>query len=436
VNATEFGKALSFQMPNASSVGAALSQALRDLGQSLGTRPTVKTAYEDSRDHRSGGAVFVASVQGQPVKGLVLCRLGPTGASVAVVYARPNTPPAEWRRLTSAPAQASGPAQASAPAQASSPAVAANAPPAQGTSTSLPPPAHAPLREYAMPDGTGSVGLADGWQTHNQSLMGGVLLQGPGDARVAIMMMRPVHEPGSQMAMMLARSGKPGLVAPFSTPLEAFSNLTPQMSQMSRRGGGPSFEVDNLVQVGRPQPWGPDCRAALVEYGVTVTGPSGRSHYRALAQIQMEPLRAVPGGWLYYTTTMQAPDATFERDLPVMMQLAGSEKENAEVIMNKARQNVAASKRRNDEVIEQVHQRSMAFDARRADNARAANARDRQADDFDEVIRGTRTVEDTQTGEKRTVDLGDVDRITDKLNEFDSGRYRQIPLRDEVDPVQ
>lgn len=56
-------------------------------------------------------------------------------------------------------------------------------------------------------------------------------------------------------------------------------------------------------------------------------------------------------------------------------------------------------------------------------------------DDFDELIRGYRTVEDTQTGVKHSVDLGNVDKIVDDLNESDPGRYRQIPLRDEADPL-
>ncbi len=431
VNATQFGKALSSQKPNASSVNAALLATLHDLAQYFGSRPTIRTAYEDVRDHRSGGAVFVASVHGQQVKGLVLCRLGTTGANVAVVYAKPNTPPSEWRRLTSAPVQASdahADANVAAPDAASGPA----------TGGSLPPPARTPLHDYAMPDGTGSVGLADGWHTNNQSLMGGVVLQGPADQRVAIMMTLTVQTPGSQMARMMEQSRGPVFEAPFSTPLEAFAALMPQISQANQRNGGPSTVIDNLKPVARAQPWHPNDRAAFLEYGVTETGPAGRRHYRAVAQVHMLPLpgREAAGTWSYFATLVRAPDATFDHDLPLMLELSFSEKENAQVIMNKARQHVAASRQQNDEAIAQVQQRSKEFDAQRADNERASNARMRQSDDFDEVIRGTRTVEDTRTGEKVSVDLGDVDRITDKLNESDSGRYQQIPLRDEVDPVQ
>ena len=47
------------------------------------------------------------------------------------------------------------------------------------------------------------------------------------------------------------------------------------------------------------------------------------------------------------------------------------------------------------------------------------------------AIRGQRTVMDTTTGEKQSVDLGNVDGIVNKLNVFQPGRYQQIPLRDE-----
>ncbi len=50
------------------------------------------------------------------------------------------------------------------------------------------------------------------------------------------------------------------------------------------------------------------------------------------------------------------------------------------------------------------------------------------------MIRGYRTVEDTRTGERGSVDLGNVDNFVDTLNESDPDRYRQIPLRDEADP--
>jgi hypothetical protein len=50
----------------------------------------------------------------------------------------------------------------------------------------------------------------------------------------------------------------------------------------------------------------------------------------------------------------------------------------------------------------------------------------------DEIIRGYRTVEDTQTGYHKDVDLGYSKEIVDKLNEKEGyNRYKEIPLRDQ-----
>lgn len=62
----------------------------------------------------------------------------------------------------------------------------------------------------------------------------------------------------------------------------------------------------------------------------------------------------------------------------------------------------------------------------------AEKVRDRTNADFDEVIRGYRTVEDTTTGERAETDLGTVHRTVEKLNEHAGyDRYKEIPLRDQ-----
>ena len=54
----------------------------------------------------------------------------------------------------------------------------------------------------------------------------------------------------------------------------------------------------------------------------------------------------------------------------------------------------------------------------------------RSLTDFDEVIRGERTIEDTRTGEQTSVNLADVHDIVDRLNYTDPDRYKELPLRD------
>ena len=40
------------------------------------------------------------------------------------------------------------------------------------------------LKEYSFPDGTGSVGLAEGWTTTAQTCMGGFEIKGPADQAI------------------------------------------------------------------------------------------------------------------------------------------------------------------------------------------------------------------------------------------------------------
>ena len=60
----------------------------------------------------------------------------------------------------------------------------------------------------------------------------------------------------------------------------------------------------------------------------------------------------------------------------------------------------------------------------------------RNAADFIETIKGTRTVVDTATGATGTADLSSVNGVVDEMNRaaLDPNRFVQIPLRDEMYP--
>jgi sulfatase maturation enzyme AslB (radical SAM superfamily) len=73
-----------------------------------------------------------------------------------------------------------------------------------------------------------------------------------------------------------------------------------------------------------------------------------------------------------------------------------------------------------------------AFDGYMQSVRNAQRVRERSNADFDEIIRGYRTVEDTQTGYRKDVNLGYSKEIVDKLNEHEGyARYKEIPLRDQ-----
>jgi hypothetical protein len=442
VRTVNSGMALSRRMPQAKTVRDALRSTLVDLERYLGSKPQLRGAYEDTRDRLSGGAGFKGELRGRPIQGIISCRIGPDGALVVVVYASADAPRSEWARLLEAsPGDGAGP----------------NAPSAEADRSQA---GAVPLKPYRFPDGSGVVGIADGWHTSAQSCAGPVLVQGPADQSVAMGLTWSVSTPDSlavqnhrQMVATARQLGSPPpqfdmLVAPFTGPLEALKNLAPQLSEISARKGGRPFQIDKpaLRQEMRPSLAGG--KAAVVSYGLSEKGADGRvRHYRAEAYLETDP--GGQGAWMMLGVIMRAPDATFERDLPAMRAMVFSLKENAQVINQKAQQALNAQNqwfqaqqqahRQQVEGFErqqQAHREvTKAQDRQNKNWEKNQNATSRSHDDYDEVLRGYRTVEDTRSGVKTSVDLGNVDVIVDKLNEADPGRYRQIPLRDEMDPL-
>jgi hypothetical protein len=350
----------------------------------------------------------------------VTCKVGPQSTTVGIVYVRADAPAAEWRKLTQGEA--------------------AEAPPSGGAKNVAA--GKVPLRTYSFPDGTGSIGLPQGWRTPSQTVMQRVVADGPDDAQVMISSMMSVLTPKSP----LARMGG-SLVAPYAAPVEVVRILGPQLSRMSVRNGGPARSYDNLVSAQDRKPIPPAIADSLLTLGLTEQSRAGSAHFKVMASVSIVPIDQT--SFMLTVTQAKAPDATYERDLPVMLEVIASLRTNDAAINQRSAQaleqkqqwfaNQQAAHRQQiatyDAQNKQYWDRQRANDQQHRDWERRQNSNSRGNDNADEVIRGVRTVEDTRTGERRSVDLGNVDKVVDDLNERDPGRYRQIPLRDEADPV-
>jgi hypothetical protein len=416
VNATESGKAFVAHRKDAPTLQAALRLTRDDITAYVGSPPSVFSAYGDARDPGSGGATFLAMAGNIPLKGLVTVKLGEKSTRVAVVFVRADAPADAFGRLLQPP----GPSGEGASAATS----------------------EVPLRTYNFPSGVGSIGLAEGWTTNSQGDGRGTFVRGPEDQGLALNMSFTVQTPQSPMR------GRGGLVAPFTTPASVLATLMPQLSQMNTRSGGPYQTIDNLVTVADQRAMSPRGLQSMLRYGITDSYPGGASrHYQVLAQVSITPVSAY--SFILGVTQLRAPDAIFERDRPLMLQMVNSVRLNDDVI--RRRNGAALARQKQWFAGQQAAHRAQvaAFDAHNKQwsaNERAQDAQNqrtsdsqlaaaRRDDGFDELIRGYRTVEDTQTGERRSADLGNVDKIVDDLNERDPGRYRAIPMRDEYDPL-
>ena len=442
VHSTDFGRSMVRQFPPATTTRTALRYTFPALARYFGARPTIVGAYEDAKDHASTGVSFTAQVNGQPVKGFVSAKGSDQGATVLVLWCRADAPPAEWSKLAVKPT-APAAAPAGAPAPSGPP---AQVGPAGWDAASLNEAiAAVPLTPYTFPDNTGSIGIAQGWTTNSPSL-GGATVVGPGDQHVYVGIGAEVLTPDSpmirmnqQLAMNARRmGGQPPaainmLIAPYSDdPATVLQNII-AASNRRNQASGIQAHLDTILQVNKMQPMGGKGSAAQILYDVTQTKDGVSKQYRSI--VFQSAYQLGPGAWGFYVTQVIGPRDTFKQDAPVLLAQCNSVKENAAVIQQKTHDAIAASNARFQAQQDIMKQKQASFDSYLKDVQHNQLLTERSNTNFDEYIRGTRDVQDTTTGQKTAVNLGDVHQIVNNLNQYDPGRYKEIPLRDELYPL-
>ena len=252
---------------------------------------------------------------------------------------------------------------------------------------------------YTFPDGTGSIEIPDGWQTTNQSCMGGITINGPEGQTVLVGIGCEVLTPDSQLVQMhnqlvaqarAMRLPPPPpiamLVAPFSAPADAVKNLFPQFSAFSQAKGLPALRLDKIIQTTDAPAAFPNGKAALIDLAFTKTQAGRAAAFRASAQVETYPIG--PGTWGMFVTELAAPDAIFARDLPLMQQTAQSLQCNGEVIQQITNQIIWQNNQRFCAFEESMRQRNCAFDRQMESWRHQQRVQSRSNDEFDEYIRG------------------------------------------------
>jgi hypothetical protein len=384
---------------------------------------------------------FSENLNGQAVKGISVIKVEDDATHEWVVFCQANAPKGEAMKLLSLdkPAGAgdgggAGGTPANVPsgdAGATNTVAAANS--GSGNATAVVADAKVNLQTYSFPDGTGTVGVPDGWTCDSQTI-GNSAVKGPADQIVGMDLAGIVDVPGGQSLRMLQMGGgnpASALVAPWSPdPATALQNLLDAINRIQQTRGGPITTVDQVISQ-QPRPVGPGMQnghAAVIELALTRTtnGVAKKLH-----SIQLFAIYTFNGGqdtWCYYGSEEMAPEETFKQDLPVMNEIYDSLKENAAAINAKG----AAEQQQANQIVQQTQQMTANTDATIAQMQNAQLQSDKSFADVDEGIRGYREVYDTQTGDQADVNLGDVDGVVNALNEGDPGRYVQVPLRDQV----
>ncbi|HBA83531.1 MAG TPA: hypothetical protein DCZ95_05485 [Verrucomicrobia bacterium] len=380
----------------------ALWETVAELSGYFDRRPLVTGGFADKTD-RQAQLAMQCSRNGVPMLGLALAGSGEDGTAVSVVYGRPEMVLQNadaWLRKA-----------------------AATLPPPPAWSTQASPIDRAPVRwrQEQIPDGSGTLRLADGWRI-SSATKAMVTVGGPGDREILLGIWAPVNTPENEQFFMQQQASvgiapRPSgtLVAPMTSPAAAIMDVMPQLNRLAMRQGYPGIANFSIVEERPTQ--SPSGQAAFVlwDFDRMPDGGAGE-RWRALSWVTIGATGA--GQWMFYISQASAPLATFNDDLPIMMETWSSWKINDEVFRKRLAA-AAESIRQGGEALRQSNE----YRNRVMDNAMA---------DWAETMRGTRTVEHTPTGYRTDVDLGWSTEIVDKLNErFGAGTYQEIPLRNQ-----
>jgi hypothetical protein len=435
-----------------------------DLVAYFGQKPKLIGVYQDQKDKKSACVFFSETLNGQAVKGISVIKVTDDATREWVVFCQANAPKGEAGKLlalqkpsqpavnaSAGSAGAGATAGAAASASSGAGAVAANSVPANplaNESSAAPavavapssggdlqsiPPANVNLQTYNFPDGTGSVGVPDGWTCTSQTI-GNSVVKGPADQTVGMDMSTMVDVPNGQSIRMLQIGHgdmSRALIAPYSPdPATALKNLIEGINRITRANGGPTSTVDEIVsQKSIPTANGvAGARAAIIEMKSTRTTNGVAKHFHSVQQFMVYSFNGGQDTWSYFAAQLMGPEETFKQDYPVMNEILMSLKENAAGIQAKG----AAEQKQADAINAQTNRMVEQTNATIGQMQQQQLESDRSFADVDEGIRGYRKVYDTQTGDESDVNLGDVNGVVNALNEADPGRYVQVPLRDEV----
>ncbi len=187
------------------------------------------------------------------------------------------------------------------------------------------------------------------------------------------------------------------------------------------------------------QPYLPTAKAARLYYAWTKTDGDTVTKMRSLTRVDTSTVGDGSDMWSLFISELAAPDATFDRDLPIMREIMQSAKLDPEFMRRRGIERLKESRdafaraqdQRMREHQQYMNQQQEHFN-RFEDQMRAqSKARHDANSDFIEMIGGYSTVVNTQTGQTGSVNYYNVNGIVNGLNQGNPGLYQYIPLRNQ-----
>jgi hypothetical protein len=365
--------------PGTGSAFELLKQAFREVAGFFQGKPMALGGFVDASDRRAE-VVFRAALGGSPVGGVAYAIVGGGTGTAGFVFDSPQTIRQSMPRLVQLAGGGTGPATALS------------------------------WRDVPFPDGSGWMRLPEGWViTFAQKGMAAA--KGP-HGLIERGVWTQAYTRAAMAQHMAAFPGMPPptVVVDPTDLVTVFQAYFAHVRSFSQQRGLPPRNLLRVIEVA-PAPLVPGyAQAAYLDHEYEEGGVRFRAiKYFMVGNINMD------GSYLLYMTYVASRSESFPQNLPVLLEIWASAR-TAQHVLQERMENAMKNLREAGEIYNQTMQNR-------------ARAQQRMHDKWTEVFRGTRVVEDTLTGDRRTVDLAYSREIVQRLNEIEGpGRYREIPL--------
>jgi hypothetical protein len=405
-------------MPAQHTLQGAMGKVLQYAHSRFGARPQIDRVMRGS-DGNSLAVTFTvkSTTQGtQDIAALAMVAVSPSGPGKGALLSDQagrfrSTVGPMLKRLQvgtglSGPGSGSGEVAAAAPAPASTAAAAASsAPSGSGPAVAVAPPAQgatapaAALHQTPFPDGSGSIGLPDGW-TLTAAHAGEVIAQGPPPAGLHFDWQISALDPNDPRSQNLRRGvGAAGFVIiPYGTDAAStFKSAVTQLMQKQHKAV-PSIEIVDSKQLS-PQ------ESSVV---ANVGGIDGQSPTRALIDVGIAQKNTL-GGYLITLYMISFPQQLAAQNQATVTAIFHSYKTNSAVQLAEIHADTQA--------VQALTQSTVANMSRRQD------AQDRQFQAFDNGLLDRTVIHDSDLNGHGTVS----NDLADALVKANPDRFQEVP---------
>jgi hypothetical protein len=431
------------QMPAQHTLQGAMGKVLQYAHSHFGARPQISRVMRGS-DGNSLAVIFTVKspAQGnQEIVGLALVAVSPSAPGKGAVL----TDQADRFRSTVGPmlkrlqsgaglsGTGSGPASAAANAPVSapeSPAAPAPSSTPSGSGTSAAPslptkgrPAAAsgapaaPLHQTPFPDGSGSIGLPDGW-TITGAHAGEVTAKGPAPAALHFDWQIPALDPNDPRSRGLMRPGTAASFVNIPYGTDAASTFKSAFTQFLQKHGKspPTIEIVDSKQVGPKE--------ALVS--ARMGAVDGQGPTTALVDIGIGPSDN-QGSYLITLYVIGFPQELAQQSQATVVAMLHSYKVNQDVALAQIQADSQKSQEMTTQTLAEMRRRQAASDQQFAAFQQRQDAEERQFQAFDNNLLDRTVIRDTDLNAHGTVsnDLADalVDANPNRFQEVSPSEY-------------